>query len=219
MPQSVKFHSIADLLPLIEGEEFDALVADILAFGLREPIVTLDGKILDGRNRYRACLAAGVEPLFLDFDPELDGGSPLDFVISKNLKRRHLDESQRAMAAGRLATLKLGSNQHERGDAQIYAPSQDAAAARLLVSRRLVQSARKVLDSGEPEVIRAVDQGRLTVSLAVTAVTLPRSQQQEIAQRAQDGTRFAPRSNRRHGRGARPNSLNDRRLYPTGGMA
>ena len=91
--QPVKFHFIAGILPLIEGKEFDALVADIRAFGLREPIVTLDGAILDGRNRYRACLAAGVEPRFRNFDPELDGHSPLDFVISKNLKRRHLDES------------------------------------------------------------------------------------------------------------------------------
>jgi N6-adenosine-specific RNA methylase IME4 len=192
--QPVKFHFIAGILPLIEGKEFDALVADIRGFGLREPIVTLDGAILDGRNRYSACLAAGVEPRFRDFDPEFDGHSPLDFVISKNLKRRHLDESQRAMVAARLATLKLGSNQHEREDAQICAPSQDAAAARLLVSRRLVQSARKVLDSGEPEIVQAVDQGRLAVNAAVKAVALPREQQQEIARRAQDGEANAVRS-------------------------
>jgi hypothetical protein len=91
--QPIEFHFIAELLPLIEGKEFDALVADIRGFGLREPIVTLDGAILDGRNRYSACLAAGVEPRFRDFDPNVDG-NPLAFVISMNARRRHLDESR-----------------------------------------------------------------------------------------------------------------------------
>jgi ParB-like chromosome segregation protein Spo0J len=83
---TLKFHPLSDLFPLLEGEEFDALVADIKANGLIEPIVMLDGMILDGRHRYRACLAAGVEPRFTDYR----GDNPTTYVISVNIHRRHL---------------------------------------------------------------------------------------------------------------------------------
>ena len=68
-----KAHPYADILPLLEGEAFDALVADIKANGLLEPITIYEGMILDGRNRLRACEAAGVEPRFVDYD----GDDPL----------------------------------------------------------------------------------------------------------------------------------------------
>ena len=73
------FHELAMLFPKMEGEPFDELVADIKENGLRDPIVLQDGKILDGRNRFLACEAAGVKPEFKTYE----GGDPLRFVPSQ----------------------------------------------------------------------------------------------------------------------------------------
>lgn len=168
----MKYHPLADVFPLIEGAEFDALVADVAKQGLLEAIVTLDGDILDGRNRYRACVAAGVEPHFEVFE----GADPVAFVVSKNVARRHLDESQRAIAAAKIAVLQRGDNQH----ASIEAPSQAKAATLLNVSRSGVQRAREVLTDGAPELVRAVEAGRVSVSAAADVATLPKVEQTEI---------------------------------------
>ena len=90
------FHEASSVFPLLEGEDFDALVADIRTHGLREPIsLHPDGSILDGRNRYLACREAKIEPRY----EEWEGPSAIEFVISMNLRRRHLAQSQRATLA------------------------------------------------------------------------------------------------------------------------
>jgi transposase-like protein len=88
---SIEFHPIADLFPLLEGDPFDELVNDVRTNGLIHPIIKLDGKILDGRNRHRACLASGVAPVFQNFS----GTDPVAYVLSANIHRRHLTNEQR----------------------------------------------------------------------------------------------------------------------------
>jgi hypothetical protein len=100
MSQIWGFHPVANLFPLMDGPAFRDLVADIRKNGLREPIL-LDAKrlIIDGRNRYNACLHAGVEPRFEEWKGE---GTLEEVALSRNLYRRHLNESQRALVGARL---------------------------------------------------------------------------------------------------------------------
>jgi ParB-like chromosome segregation protein Spo0J len=91
--QTFAFHPLAGEFPPIASMEFAALVADIKAKGLREPITLYEGKILDGIHRYRACLQTGVDPQFKTFEgTEQDARA---FVNSKNFHRRHLSPKER----------------------------------------------------------------------------------------------------------------------------
>jgi DNA modification methylase len=91
-----KIHPACLVFPRLSDEELQELADDIGERGLLHPIVLLDGKVLDGRNRLEACKIAGVEPRFIEWDGD---GSPLEWVISTNLIRRHLTSSQRAVIA------------------------------------------------------------------------------------------------------------------------
>lgn len=97
--ESRKFHAVCQLFPAMTDEELDALVEDIRANGQRDPIITWKDEVIEGRHRLAACRLAGVEPKFAEWDGK---GSMIAFVASKNLHRRHLTESQRAVIGLRL---------------------------------------------------------------------------------------------------------------------
>lgn len=178
-------HEYANLFPMLDDEATHELAIDIKSRGLEDPIILFEEKILDGRNRYRACQIAGVKPRFRQFD----GNSPLNYVLSKNLHRRHLSESQRAMVAAKLATLKRGRPEE---NAPIGANTQDEAGDLLNVGRRSVQRAREIIDHGSDELVDAVESGDVSVSAAAEiAKTMTPEQQTTIVSQGREAVKAA----------------------------
>jgi ParB-like nuclease domain len=166
-------HPAADLFPLMPDDELDELAEDIKNHGQQNPIVlSVDGQLLDGRNRVIACERAGVEPK----TRTLTGGDPVAFIISMNLKRRHLDTSQRAMIAVGIANLSEGRPLKTPANEGV---SQTTAAGLMDVGVASVERAAVVCRNGAQNVIAMVRQGEVSVSAAAEAVkAAPKSEQE-----------------------------------------
>jgi hypothetical protein len=175
-------HPCAKILPPLLEPEFATLLADVRDYGHREPIFIHDGHMLEGRDRYRACLEIGVQPKFDTYE----GGDPIGFLLSRTVRRRHLNESQRACVAAKLVTMGHGGDRKSVQDANLHF-DQTAAAVLLGVSKRSVASAAKVLNRGDPELVRAVEHGRLSISAAAAAVGLSPGRQKAAASAALEG--------------------------------
>ena len=182
---SLTYHPLANLFPLMEGQDFADLVADIAAHGLREPVIVHEGHILDGRNRYRACEKAGVPVRLVPYD----GEDALRFVVSLNLRRRHMTESQRALVAAKLANLRDGRPKENRANLHGFFPagpvatpavSAARAAEMLNVSERSVKAARAVVEHGVPALADKVAAGEVSVSAAADVAQLPKAEQAEV---------------------------------------
>lgn len=171
----MEIHPAAELFPMMSETEFQAMKEDIRLHGQNDDVLIWDGKLLDGRNRLRACTELGIEPGWSELPSTID---PVAWVLSHNLHRRHLTTAQRAMVATNLATLLHGDNQHTKEDAGIQASSQIEAAKKLSVSRDSVQKARKVRAKASPKVVAAVEAGTMSLNAAV-ATTKPKATQAE----------------------------------------
>ena len=177
------FHAACLLFPQLGNEELRELADDIKARGLLHAIVLYQGKILDGRNRYLACRLAGVKPRFVEWQ---GNGSPVEWVISENLIRRHLTPSQRAVIA--LDTLPL--LEKEAKERQRLSPGRgnkvgkilpafssngkaSEAAARLTKTNEKYVKSVKAISIQAPDLLDAIRSGHLGVPDAVRLSKMP----------------------------------------------
>ena len=177
-----EYHELANLFPLMDESQYSDLVADIKENGLVESIVLHEEKILDGRNRYNACNDAGVEPNFVEYE----GEDALSYVISLNLNRRHLNESQRAMIGAKLANMKHGGDRKNQHANWQFETSTKDAAEKLNVGERNIQRAKKVHKEGIEDLQKSVEAGKVSVSAASDIATLDKAEQEVVVAKGED---------------------------------
>ena len=172
----MKLHPIASLFPEMSDEQYAELRDDIREYGQREPIWTWRGQLIDGRHRQQACEELMIRCASREFEGEEHELVP--FVLSLNLKRRHLDASQRAMVAANIGALsieKTGANPPIGGHI-----TTEQAAELMNVGTRSVERAKKVIDEGVPALQDAVKRGDVSVAAAAEVAELPKSQQKRL---------------------------------------
>ena len=177
----IPFHPVADIFPLMTGQPFEDLKADIKEYGLREPIWLYENQIIDGRNRYNACQELGVPIRTREWDGQ---GDLVAFVVSLNLHRRHLDESQRGMVAAKIANMPHGGERRGENFKEcinsLKQPTLQQTADMLNVGRDTVVKAKKVIRDGVSELVSAVDSGDIKVRSAADIATLPEGEQRTV---------------------------------------
>jgi ParB-like chromosome segregation protein Spo0J len=164
-------HPLANVIPPMTEAEYEALVKSIEANGLQVPITIHEGKILDGRHRYRAMIKIGKYKLKDESFRVYEGSNPLQFVLDANVRRRHLNASQLALIGADLVTTKLGYNQHMVGI------TNEKAAKMLNVSEANIKKAKDVLEKGAPEVIEAVRKGKKRLGAVNKFLDKPKAEQ------------------------------------------
>ena len=186
-----RFHPACKLFPKLSDDELRDLAEDIRRNGLQNPIVLLNGKILDGRNRLAACNIAGVEPRFKEWKGR---GSAVEWVISQNMMRRHLSASQKAVVAHDLLPLlekeakqrqrRANNYRRDRHLAQECAnrngkgKAAEAAARIVGVSSRYVELVKSIKGKA-PELVKKIRSGELNVSDASRLSELPPEQRRK----------------------------------------
>ena len=211
-----EYHEVANIFPMMSADEFSALVKDIRANGQRQPIYIHDGKIVDGRNRYRACQQLGIDPDTRVWDGV---GSLVSFVVSLNLQRRHLTSSQKAVVAmDVLPMLEAEAKERQRNsikerdesgrsmpvhqlidelDNESRKPVLQAleqAAQMVGTNRQYVSDAKRLRDEA-PELLERVRSGELTIPQAKTEQRIAKADAAR-EERAKIGEEMSKQTNR-----------------------
>lgn len=180
-------HPAADAYPLIDGEEFAKLVDSIKRNGLREPIVLNYDKtvLIDGRNRYRACEEACVDPVFETLGTHYTELKILELIVDRNERRRDLNPGQKAMVALALEPMFLAAAPKGRPvggravtDGEKKSPDRDsfstdknerkstAKAAKAVGASRTAVARAKAVQRDAPDLAEKVRSGQMALDAA-----------------------------------------------------
>ncbi len=168
-------HALSAAFPAMSPQELSDLTDDIAAHGLRQPVITYKGQVLDGWHRYQACLHAEVKPALVEFD----GADPVAFVLSLNMSRRHLSASQRAAAVVACSAWKP-AGRPEKGEAASPFLTNAKMAKAADTTTRTIQKAKRAHEAGLGEQVR---DGKVSVERAAEVAKLPKEDWQEALER------------------------------------
>jgi ParB-like chromosome segregation protein Spo0J len=179
-------HPFANAFPMITGADFAELVESIEEHGLREKIiVTSDGTLIDGRNRWAALDAIGWQDYSSVTETLPEGTTEediLELIVTRNLHRRHLTPSQKGMLGAelerQLAVITKrgqGSPNYRRAavkgepEPEPTKRHQETAAARAAkltgASERYVETAKAVMKDA-PDLADGIRSGDMTLNAA-----------------------------------------------------
>ena len=163
---SLNRHPLTLKCPNMTTEEFVALVACILQKGgLLEPVMLCEGMIVDGYHLYLACqwIYHATGENYLETN-ELPADADLFLItFSKNLVRRNLTQSQKAMIAVREEdNLMAGATLHRRHGEK----SATFLARTVGVSTRYVQYAVAIKNHGTELLVECVVDGLVRANVA-----------------------------------------------------
>ncbi|SRR6266567_2157275 len=183
----MEFHDAANIFPMMADEEYNALVTDIKAHGQLEPVWLYQGKIIDGRNRYNACVEAGIEPHYRTW--EGNESDLVGFILSLNLQRRHLTSSQKAILAVSVEQyyaieakqhMSVGGKGLEKVPNPIHAAKKTAALVG--TNAHYVTDAKRVMEQA-PELGDAVRRGLISLPDATVVAKMPEEQRQAVLEK------------------------------------
>ena len=195
-----EFHEVANQFPLMTENEFQELVKDIKENGQSEPIKIYQNKIIDGRNRYKACLELDIEPKTQEWDGE---GSLIAKVVSLNLKRHQYTDKElikvglslkplyEEEAKERQATSTGGINPQlvcERTEAD-KGRTNDILGEMLGVSGDKIKRGSKIYNDGTPELIDTFENTDISIRAAYEVARLPKESQPAAVEEIKQGVK------------------------------
>ncbi|MFG2430314.1 ParB N-terminal domain-containing protein [Streptomyces sp. NPDC048590] len=162
----MELHPTTALFPLLDEEELQSLADDIREHGLDNPVV-LDttGRILDGKNRLRACEIAGIQPTYITYEGDDTGR----YVLSANRQRRNVTKGQLAMITAKARSF----SEHEQrspGERSVRSLSEQAG-----VSVGRIGQANMVLRHA-PDLAEAVINGTMGLNEAYSVAQRNKAQ-------------------------------------------
>jgi len=184
-----EFHPACELFPPMSDAEFQALKEDIKQNGVLQDIIAWKGQLIDGRHRIKACEELGIpwDMAIVEIDEDQD---PVAVALSCNMHRRHLSQSQLSLVSDRVRDIY-----EKQADARMKAgikpdpvanfpqgKARDAAGKAVGVSGKLTDAARTVREQGIPELYKAVESGKATVTAAAKVATLPKEEQKKAVE-------------------------------------
>ena len=131
-----------ELLPPLSIEEFSQLEANILAEGVRDPLVVWSGRhiIIDGHNRHNIANKHGLSFRTVEL-PFEDEDAVCEWMIENQMGKRNLTDAQRTFQIGELYQLKKKRHGGDRKNSSIDGSTREKIAKQHGVGETTVQRA------------------------------------------------------------------------------